>query len=185
LSDLAADADRCSRYHQRRRSFFDQVHRWAMFGVIATGSAGFAAVAGNPEIFGAASAVIGAADLLWDLSGKARDHEILHRRFVDVLKRIGGVQSPDLELVGRIDADLNAIYADEPPVYRALNADCHNQVAQSRLGDRAELLYLSFWRRMTMDLFRFANMRLRLDDRPRLSTIAAKPMSGRLTSSAE
>jgi hypothetical protein len=62
---------------------------------------------------------------------------------------------PSPESARQIHAELSAIFADEPPVYRLLNADCHNQVAQTRLGKDASLLIIPSHYRFLMNLFRF------------------------------
>ena len=160
IDGLEDDAERCSRYHQRRRAHYDLMHRVLMFFVIVSGSASFAQIAGHPDVFGALAAACGAIDLLWGVSDKARDHEMLHRRFMDVLIRIKQIAEPSAEWARQIHTELSAIYADEPPAYRVLNADCHNQVAQARLGKDAPLLTIPPQYRFFMNLFRFPAFKL-------------------------
>lgn len=157
LDDIDFDVDRSIRYHQRRRNFFQRLHRYVMFLVIVLGSAAFASLFGIPEMFGAAVAVLGAADLVFNFSHRARDHEILYRRFVHLLAQVRD-SAPSEEALAKLHRLRLEIEADEPPLYYALEAQCYNEATMARGWERANaLLKLGFSQRLLMNLFTYSN----------------------------
>jgi hypothetical protein len=72
LDRLSFGIEKSLRYHHRRRGFFDAAHNFVMFGVLICGSAAFAGA--WPTMAGAAAAILGALDLVFQFSHKARDH---------------------------------------------------------------------------------------------------------------
>jgi len=63
-----------ARYHACREAHLDSLHRWLMFGVIATGAAAIFNIlpAWLRDVFAGAAALFGALDLTFDLSNRAR-----------------------------------------------------------------------------------------------------------------
>lgn len=148
--------EKSMRYHQRRRGFYETAHKAVMFGVILTGSS---ALAGFPVWTGAAAAVLGALDLTLGLSHKARDHEIIFRRFTDLAKNLRGTATPTEDDWRGWCAKRVEIESDEPPVYWALEADCHNEVARAWGRDKPEnMARLTKPQRVLMHLWRFESM---------------------------
>ncbi|MEM9360447.1 MAG: hypothetical protein AAGB04_30080 [Pseudomonadota bacterium] len=131
ISNLRFDVDRSRRYHQRRRAHYDRVHQFIIFLVIISGSAAFADALGNAQWFGLATAVLGALDLVGGFSHKSRDHEVLHRRFVDLAAQIELGSSPTEKDLQVWKSKVLAIEADEPPIFWAVDQDCYNEIAVS------------------------------------------------------
>ena len=119
------------RYHHRRRAHFDRLHRVAMLGVILSGSAAFATVFGRPEIFGAIAAVLGALDLVFAFSHRARDHDMLYRRFSDLAIELRQTANPKENQFRRWVRSRLEIEKDEPPTYWAVEASCYNEVTRA------------------------------------------------------
>jgi hypothetical protein len=152
------------RYHQRRRAFYEGGHRWAMFGVIILGSAAFGTIQGllgtwSPIISSFAAllaAVLAAADLVFDLSTRARDHLLLHRSYSDLASDIRTKQEPTQDAYQSwLDRRIK-IEAEEPPIYWALEASCDNEVTSAWDRDKKHgLVPLTRWQRLMMNFLTF------------------------------
>lgn len=135
--DIRFHATADAAYHGMREGFLGGVHRALMALVLIGGTTSFAAL--TEQIApawqqGAAVLVVGAAiiDLIFDLSGKARTHARLRARYHQVLARLhlcGDVDLPALQ------AELQAIYAEEPPGHRMVQALAHNAAVDAMYED--------------------------------------------------
>ena len=157
VDQLFYSVEKSMRYHQRRRGFYDWAHRWMMFLIILFGGGAVASMSetlGGPvaAIFGAAASAAAALNLVWNTSHKARDHEILYRRFSDLAIDIRSNMA-SVERHPEWDAARKRIEADEYPVYYALEADCDNQIRRAWGRDK-ELVRIGLWERLTMDWLR-------------------------------
>jgi hypothetical protein len=139
LSERESEAMRCERgiwYHDDRERFFDRLHRFLMFAVIATGAGAGADLVKavgwfDSKYLAIAGGLIGAADIAWNISGKARLHAMLKRDAVNILERIVG--GADLQ---EVRAAIARSHADEPPMMHAINFMAYNAV--QRAHDRPE-----------------------------------------------
>lgn len=160
---LCFDLEKSLRYHQRRRAFLEQVHRWIMFGVICFGSASaastFSWISGASLAF--VVALLGAIDLVWAPGQRARDHLILHQRYSSLVASIARRLPDTAAEVGELKARRIEIENDEPPIYWALEADCYNEVCYA-LGraDPKNLPSLTKWQRRLMNVIRFERVTL-------------------------
>jgi len=112
------DALRNAIYHTSRRRFFELLTRSLSFLVVVSGTAAVANLhAIEPRIAAAGAATIGALQLVFDFNGRARTHEILQRKYYDLIAEIDGIQSPNDEQILKWQAALDAI---------AYNAACRN-----------------------------------------------------------
>jgi len=167
LSDVADElnfaVEKSLRYHQRRRAFYDGWHRIIMFALILIGSASFADVVTHLSFYtitisgwgGLVVAALAALDLVFSLGDKARDHEILHRRFTDLAISIRTeAETPErLQLWERRRLEMET---DEPPIFWALEASCDNEVIKAWGRDvKNGLVALSPWQRLMMNYLRF------------------------------
>ena len=141
--------EKSMRYHQRRRGHYEWLHKVIMFLTLLSGSAAFASLLGCPEYFGAAAAVFAAIDLVWGPSHRARDHEILFRRFSALAIAIRTTVPPTAELHAEWVRKRIDIETDEPPIYWALEADCDNEVRRA-WGKDQKLVQINRWARLTM-----------------------------------
>ncbi len=156
------DCDRSVRYHAARRAFFDIWHHWMMVGVLVSGSAAVASLSGIfglDEVWTALLMLgptsVGAVQLVWGLTHKARDHEILARRWLDLAKRIR-VEEANPESIREWRSEMMGIHADEPPVYHAVNAECHNATVQAVGAGSEHAQRISGWRRALRHWLRFS-----------------------------
>ena len=137
VHDLTCDCDRSARYHAARSAFFDRWHRILMMVVIVFGSAALASFTDVLDLGDKWTAAIasiaplaGTIDIVWGLYQKSRDHTFLAHRYYALAGEIRAAD-PDPDSVKMWHGKLLAIYGDEPAVFHALNAECHNAVAQS------------------------------------------------------
>ena len=137
------------RYHQRRRGFFDSGHKIAMFLIIAFGSAAFADIT---IYFAGLAAAVAAGNLVWNPSHRARDHEILFRRFSDLATRVRTSEPTHANFNGWLGERIT-IETEEPPIYKALEADCDNEVRRA-WGRDSQPVQIGWWARVTMNLLR-------------------------------
>ena len=151
VDSLDFAVEKSMRYHQRRRGFYDSRHKVIMFFVVLSGSAAFS---GLSEYFAAIAAALAAVDLVWGPSHLARDHEMLFRRFSALAIEIR-TSTPSAEAHNRWIKERVTIETDELPVYRALEADCDNEVRRAWGRDR-ELVHIGSWYRLTMNILRHA-----------------------------
>ncbi|MFD1913828.1 hypothetical protein [Halodurantibacterium flavum] len=128
------DLLRSALYHDMRASWFGALHRASLFVTILLGSGTVAVMGADQPFFailtGFAVAVVSAASLVWDFSGRARDHMELKRRFYTLLSQLeAGTSGRD------IGPQMTLIYADEPAIFYGVNAIAHNAAVSSLYGD--------------------------------------------------
>ena len=138
-------SQRSVRYHRERERFLDSVHN---LGTLVTAFGGSATVASMlaefPEIWtlllAAVTAVAGAHETVFKTALAARRHDALAREFIgleqDLLRaRRDLTHESLLELeTRRLD-----IEAKEPPIYRYLDAVCHDELLIARGLDESHL----------------------------------------------
>ena len=127
---------RSVRYHDRRIKFYDLLNRSILFINVVSGSAAVVSVLsslGNAlvTVFAAVVAVTSAFDLAVDTGSKARLHTDLKRRFSDLEKQMNLVDVPDQEAVTKTVNMRLEIEQDEPPIHRALDILCHNELVRA------------------------------------------------------
>ena len=134
VKELQFELLRSALYHDILQRRFMRVHKGLQFLIIVLGSAAVWAIGGQFPIYGQIAGVIialaGAADLVWDYGGTARDHGALRRQFYDLLTELE--RSGD---VASVRARIPAIYAIEPPTHDRTNHRAHNKAGLSVYGD--------------------------------------------------
>lgn len=158
---LLFDVRRSIRYHDRRRAFFERMHRVtsALTIILAGGVIFELAGTGSPALWlqaiGAVAAVLAALDMVVGYAAKANLHADLRVRFVDleIAMLSGGLEEETWQKYLRTRLEIER---DEPPVYRALDLLCHNEVCKAE-GVRANATVSSF-QRMTSHLFTWSDI---------------------------
>lgn len=152
LYELRFAVDKSLRYHQRRRGFYELIHRWISIGVILAGSAAIAT--DWPKSAGVLSVILGTLDFVFGYSHRARDHEALYRRFTDLSIKARS-SSLDDSAITELENERDRIEADEPPIYWLLEADCDNETTIAwGLDQKNGLVHLTNWQRGTMHFLR-------------------------------
>jgi len=131
------------RYHDHQERTYDMLHSWGRFLTLFFSGAAFVLFAKSHPALGSfctlLTAAIAAAELALGWSKKARMHNDLKRQFCLLEVELCPLleTQPDVSTVSALECQRLKIEADEPPVKRALNMMCHNElcVADNRLHD--------------------------------------------------
>ncbi|MEX2519062.1 MAG: hypothetical protein WD969_07015 [Paracoccaceae bacterium] len=155
--ELLFDLRRSARYHSARRGFFT---RWSKLGSFISVLAGGSTIASilaeaDPWISISAAAVISiaqAAELVFDLSGKAMRHEGFYRDFVALEQRVE-LQGDDIDRaqLRELISDRLRLESGEPPILRWLDVLCYNELAGS-MGFSGSLKRVSWLQRQLAHL---------------------------------
>lgn len=128
--NIRFNALRNALYHTARRRVFERWNRVFNFGVILLGTAAAADVLQKINIdqlwVGAAVAVVGAAQLVFDFGRSARDHQALQRDYYRLLSDIELQVDPSIDQCNKWQSEMIRITADEPPTLRAIDAKAYN-----------------------------------------------------------
>jgi hypothetical protein len=159
---LLFDLDKSIRYHQRRRAFFDRLHKGTMLIAILSSTAIVADLAHTLPFwitlaFAGLLAVTAAADLVVGYSRAASDHHELARRFVDLTVR---ARTADGTALMECEDERLRIERDEPPIFWALEADCYNEALRARdgLDKPGYLRVVPTWMAWLKNLIRFESV---------------------------
>jgi len=151
--DLLTISEMSARYHAHRLRFVSRVHRAMMFVVALVGTAIAARISGEYYFWlGAITSVIVLLELVFDIQGARSLYQNLYRSFTLLSGEIASHPDADPETVQRWNMRLHELYADEPPVYRALNEHVRNEMA-IRLGDDEKPL--PWWPRLMKNWLTF------------------------------
>ena len=164
---LLFDVRRSIRYHDRRRAFFDTLHRTTAVFTVILASSIFLDLLGNSTtprwltLVALLAAGLAALDVVIGFSRSANMHHDLKRRFV-ALEMQMVVGDNGEETFNNHMAERLAIEQDEPPIFRALDLLCNNEVAQAEglsREDDPEFAEVTFVQRATSQLYRWSNLR--------------------------
>lgn len=161
---LLFDVRRSIRYHDRRRAFFERLHQLTGgLTVLLAGSVLFdlARPGDTPpwlSALAATSAVLAAWDMVIGYASKVVAHRELRQRFgrleMDILS--GG---SDAETWNNHRRTRLSIEQDEPPIYRALDALCHNELLRAEgVRDEAHKAKVNGWQKLTRHIFHWADL---------------------------
>lgn len=161
---LLFDVRRSIRYHDRRRAFFERLHRvTSVLTILMAGSVLYdlgkaGETAGWLVALSAVAALLAAFDMVVGYSAWAARHQELKGRFaaleIDMLA--GGLDAAAWQQhrLARL-----AIERDEPPVYRALDLLCHNELLVAEGVTRQdEFSRLGRWQRWTSQLWHWPDL---------------------------
>lgn len=147
------------RYHQKRRAFFELLHRITIGAAMITSSAAFAALSLGDEVPAAARwvalavAALTALDWVIGYSEMAKLHDRLYRRFSALAAEIASVYFPVRAQVSKWRREELLIESDEPAQLRVLTRVCHNEEAQAQGYEEEHIHPVAFYRRLFMHFF--------------------------------
>jgi hypothetical protein len=147
---------RSIRYHMRRQAFFEIWQRLTSGVGVVFGSAALGALLTQlgkdfPSLPIYAAAIVTLAtglDLVVGTARMAWTHAALRKRFIDLEKKLLGsdqLSEAEYALLFRERLDIEA---DEPPVLRALDTICHNDLVQA-LGMNDHQVSLPWYKLLT------------------------------------
>lgn len=135
---IRQDLLRNALYHSYRRRFFDSAIRWSNFATILLGASAALNFLGqfgvNSVVIGMAVAVVGALQLVFDLSGRANEHRQFQKEYYRLLAAVPEPDSFTAEDCTNLARRIAELSAEEPPTLRALDAIAYND-AIAALGD--------------------------------------------------
>lgn len=149
--EIEFDVLRNAQLHTMRQRWFDSLHRWLMFLIVISGTAGIAAPAANlmgPVAFSAATALLATLDLVLDLRTKGRLHDDLRRRYYLLLAEIKAVPNSDAVQAAAWEAQIFRLTAEEPDLYRAVDCMAYNATMRTLGRDPRNMLVIPWWRRL-------------------------------------
>lgn len=145
---------RSVRYHERRKRFYELWSTTTTTLALLFGSATFFSMINDrKELQTLAAALVtltASLDLVIGFSRKACLHEELKKRFISLeMKAAAGATINDLQM------ERLAIEAEEPPVMKALNVICHNELMIADGFDSSSPGYfpLPWYKEQTANLF--------------------------------
>ncbi len=158
--NVRLNALRNALYHTGRRLAFERWNRLFSFLVILFGATAFAdlsrQVPGLTVAAGAAVAIIGALQLVFDFSRLASEHKVLQRDYYAMLGEIEETPAPDADKIAAWRGRLARLAGDEPPVLRARDAKAYNDAIDA-LGTypETERLDIPCWHRIAGGVLAF------------------------------
>lgn len=158
--ELLFGVRRSIRYHNRRRMFFDRLHKANnSIGVIFGSAAIFTALNQIYPSLTILSAVLitlsSTIDLIISTSQMARLHEDLSRHFIRLERDMIVVQHTSAEELKRFTAERLDIEAEEPPVLHILNTICHNELMRAMGYGKEEMAKIAPLQRLFSPFFDF------------------------------
>ena len=116
--------------------------------------------------------VIGAIGAVWNLTDKARDHEILAHRFNRIARMID-VENASAESVEAWRREILHVYDDESGIYHALNAECYNAATRALSFQPKQLLQVSLLHHFLRNWIRFSEQAF-----PARAPVSNQPTTG-------
>ena len=160
-SDLLTDCERSVRYHQARARFFNTRHLLIQFIIFALASANVAHLidlwlpSWSVALMWAFVSLLALFSLVFNPAGKHALHKSLYQGFTMLHGKIMANPDADKKILAEWTKDIHTLYADEPPVYRALVAHCDNQVALALGADEESFVKLNWYHRWLRNLVPF------------------------------
>jgi hypothetical protein len=141
---------RSVRYHASRRRFLDQLHKLSNFLTLLSGTGIFISVLSNLNQLWMTSAAfliitLSLIDLVIDAPGKARLHNDLERRFLELEKCTISNKNPTQDDIISFESSRLEIEADEPPILKVLDIICHNELSRALGYDKSNFYHVSWY----------------------------------------
>lgn len=159
LHELRFGIGKSLRYHAKRRSFFELLHRATMAIVAVGGSAAFASILGDISELATGAAfvltVLATLDAAIGYSQKARQHDELFKRFSDLSIKLESEGRPKAQFIRELKAQRLLIEKDEPTELAALNIICYNEQAESMGYDDSHMRKVHGLQKLFAHLFTF------------------------------
>ena len=137
---LLFSVQRSVRYHSRRTGFFDLLHRSTNAIGVIFGSAVFVTLLNNMSVLyttiaAALVTVFSTLDLVIGTTARARLHDDLCRRFINLERQMESAVKPiSAQILAQSKDARLAIELYEPPVCHVLNILCHNELVIATRG---------------------------------------------------
>lgn len=162
LHDLVFCTERSIRYHDRRRGFYETTDDLSSWLSLVSGSGAVAALISTslPDwlaiVFGGLVALIGLHTAVARPASMAALHAQLKQRFVDLRIKLAKAVEPEADELRALEVERLEIEREEPPIYRALDLVCHNELALAQgVKDPMHVYRLPFVMRVSAGVWRW------------------------------
>jgi len=147
---------RSVRYHMRRCRFFDRLNMTTSAMAVIFGSATMAALLAQADQRYAITAaaivtIFAAADLVIGSARMARLHTDLAKRFIVLEQAVQKPNKPTANQITTWNSSRLDIEAEEPPVLRALDSICHNELLRA-MGIKKGAVTITWYQRLFAQL---------------------------------
>ena len=158
--DLLWHVRRSTRYHMRRVRFFDLWHTWTNVLGVLFGSATVVTLLGKLgeewAIFaGLIITFLFTIDLLVGTARMSRLHNDLAKKFIDLEREIELVLQPEEIKLREFRGSILNIEKEEPPILRALNDICQNEMVLAIGYDKKFLIKIPLYKRLLANFISF------------------------------
>ncbi len=119
------------RYHARRKNHYEHSFKMMMFGVILLTTSAFMFGASDKALMGLAIIGLAAGTLVWNVTARAREHDVMRSEYQTLLDQIRLTHYPTEQDIRNWRHLRQRIQIKEPPVYWAVANDCYYDVARS------------------------------------------------------
>jgi hypothetical protein len=152
---------RAARYHLRRQAFHDAWNNVTNGAGILLGAGTVLALVQHANALAIAAAVVitllSTFNVVWGTSRRARLHDELHRRYVELEKAALAAERIDEQACRAARAQRLAIEADEPPTMFVVSVLSHNDVA--RATGAGDCFAVPLWQRWLAHFWAFPDAR--------------------------
>ncbi len=154
---LLFDVRRSIRYHHKRIRYYDGLHKLSTLLAAFSGSATIITVLGKAGsfwiiLFAAIVAVFSISDLVFGTNQKARLHEDLSRKFIDLEKSIITANTLSAKTISNFTAQRLDIELNEPPPLKVLDSMCYNESLRAMGHDEACFVKIAWYQRLFSNL---------------------------------
>lgn len=161
---LLFDVRRSTRYHDRRRAFYEQLHHFTSLLTILMAGSVFFDLAKSGETatwlkcLSIVAALFAAMDMVIGYSKRAALHGSLRERFAMLeIDMVGGDTTPTSW--SQYQRERLVIEKDEPPIYKVLDNLCRNDLLEAegfkRRDTPEQFFSATLWQRLTSQIFRW------------------------------
>lgn len=161
---LLFDIPRSIRYHERRITFYERLHRTTDFLTILLAGVVLSELLGSPnyvalQVLAGLGAFFSAWDLVIGYARRADLHRSLRRRFSMLQADITGTDPNDSNALASAERRRLQIEADEPQAYRALDMLCYNELCRATGRRGCDMYKVPFCLKVTANLLRWNDYR--------------------------
>lgn len=128
---LAFAAEVSIRYHARRKNHYDSMFKIMMLGVILLSGWAFLLGIAEKAFIGLGVIGLAASTLVWNITARAREHDVLRSEYQTLLDQIRLCGMPSEQDIKNWRHLRQRIQTKEPPIYWAVANDCYYEVARA------------------------------------------------------
>ncbi len=153
---LQFDVQRSIRYHERRRAFFSMSNKLSEASAILFGSAAVVSLLKEWEVAVIVASIIvtvlATLNLVFGTVAMSYKHADLGKRFIDLHRKMLTSQATEDQYLRLVDERLT-IERDEPPIKRAVDLMCYNEMLYAGGYDESNRVDVPLFKQLTGHFF--------------------------------